>query len=162
MLPDLTQVVRPHQDAPQTPPHRVCWSEVGLDGCLQVPVPLLPPAEWPDALRLEIEQADSPRPKAAEPGLDAQQDDSRAKVQRGSWMGCGSSRDLATVVPRHPRVLRLLRLHVLHLLRLRVRRLRVQKPLLPRGMPQWTRQGEELWIFSRCHLFYLLRESAVL
>jgi hypothetical protein len=155
MLLDLWQEVRPCRDAPQTLQHQAGWPGVGRDGCLQAPAPLLSPAERPDAPRLEIEQADSPRPKAVEPGLDAQQDDYPARAQRGSWMDCGSLRDLATVAPRHPHGL--LHLHGLRLLRLRLRvRRRVQKRLLPRGLPQWTRQREELWIFSRCHLFYLL------
>ena len=107
MLPDLRQEVRPRRDDPQPRQHQACWPGVGLDGCLQVPVPPLSPAERPDAPRREIERADSPRPKAVEPGLDAQQDDWLARVQRGSWMGCGSLRDLATVVPRRPHGLRL-------------------------------------------------------
>jgi hypothetical protein len=110
----------------------------------------------PDAPRRGIERADLPRPKAVEPGSVAQQGDSPVKVQRGSWMGCGSLRDLATVVLRHPHGLRLrLHLRVRRLHRLHVH-LRVQKRLLPKGTLQWTSQREELWIFSRFHLFYLL------
>jgi hypothetical protein len=156
MLPDLRPEARPRRGDSQPLQHQVCWPGVGRDGCLQVPVPLLPPAERLDAPRREIERADSPRRKAVQPGWDAQQDDSPARVQRGSWTGCGSLRDLATVVPRRPHVLHLRPL-VPRLLRLHVRlHPRVQKRRLPRGLLQGTRQREELWIFSRCHLFYLL------
>ena len=142
MLHDLMQEARP----PQPLQHQARWPGVELDGCLLIPVLLLPLAEWPDPPRPEIEPVDSPRPKALEPGLDAQPDDSPEKVQRGSWMGCGSWRDLATVVPRRPRGRRLhLHLLVPRLLRLHVHlRLRVQMRLLPKGRILWTRQREEL------------------
>ena len=154
MPPDLRQEARLRRDAPQPFPHQARWPAVGLDGCLQVPVRPLSPAESLDAPQRAIVQADSRRPKAVAPGLDEQQDDSRPKAQRGSWMGCGSWQDLATVVPRRPHEphLRLRRL-VPRLLRLHVRlHPRVQKRLLPRGARQCTSQREELWIFSRCHL----------
>ncbi len=90
MLPDLRREVRPRRGDPQPLQHQACWPEVGLDGCLQVPVPPLSPAESLDAPRREIERADLPRPQAVEPGLDAQQDDWLAQEQRDSWKDCGS------------------------------------------------------------------------
>jgi len=145
---------RPHRG--QRPAHlsRADWPGVGPDDCPQVPVPPRPPAERPGAPRRAIEPADSPRLKAVEPGLDEQQDDWLAQEQRGSWRDCGSLPGLPPVVPRRPHGLRLRprgpRLRHHHV------RLRVQKRLLPRGTRQWTNQREELWVFSRCHLFYSL------
>ncbi len=82
MLRALRQRVRPRRGVRPMRQYRVYWLEVDRGESRRVPVRLLPPAESLDAQR-QIERADS-----------------LAKVQRGSLMGCGSSRDLATVVPR--------------------------------------------------------------
>ena len=158
MPPDLRQEVRPRRGYPQPLQHQARWLGVGLDGYRQLPVPPLLPPQWLAAPLAapwrEIERADWPRPKAAKPGWDLQQDDWPAKEQRGSWKGCDSLRDLATVELRlRPHG------HRLHLHRHRRRhrdRHRAQKRRLPRGTPLSRSQRVVLWIFSRFHLFYLL------